>query len=127
MPSGFRVKRVYEPVAEADGTRVLVDRLWPRGVKKQTAHLDEWAKDLSPSNELRSWFHADREERFEEFSHRYAAELSAPEQRERLAELRTKGESGTVTLLTGAADPSHSHLSVLLDELTAENAKKPEK
>lgn len=117
MPSGFRLKRVYEPVAETDGTRVLVDRLWPRGVKKETAHLDEWAKDLSPSNELRKWLHADRKGRFEEFTHRYVAELATPEQQERLDDLRTKGEAGIVTLLTGAADPAHSHLSVLLDEL----------
>jgi uncharacterized protein YeaO (DUF488 family) len=119
MPNRFRLKRVYEPVAKEDGARVLVDRLWPRGVKKEDAHLDEWAKELSPSKELRSWFHADREERFEEFTHRYAEELSSPEQQERLAELRKKAKSGTVTLLTGAADPSHSHLTVLLDELTA--------
>lgn len=117
MPNGFRLKRVYEPVAEEDGIRVLVDRLWPRGVKKESARLDEWAKDLSPSNELRTWFHADREGRFEEFTQRYALELAAPERQERLAELRTKAESGRVTLLTSAADPAHSHLSVLLDEL----------
>jgi len=119
VPNGFQLKRVYEPVAAEDGARVLVDRLWPRGVSKERARLDEWAKELSPSNELRVWLHADRETRFEEFARRYAAELAAPEQRERLAELRTKAESGTVTLLTGAADPAHSHLSVLLDELTA--------
>ena len=119
MGDKFRLKRVYESAAEDDGTRVLVDRLWPRGVKKETAHFDEWAKDLSPSNELRRWLHVDRDGRFEEFSHRYVVELSSPEQQERLADLRTKAESGTVTLLTSAADPSHSHLAVLLDELTA--------
>jgi len=118
--NGFRLKRVYEAVSEQDGTRVLVDRLWPRGVSKERARLDEWAKDLSPSNELRVWFHADRETRFEEFAHRYAAELAAPEQRQRLADLRTKAESGIVTLLTGAAEPAHSHLSVLLAELRTE-------
>ncbi|MBR7827592.1 DUF488 family protein [Actinospica sp. MGRD01-02] len=119
MPNRFRLKRVYDPAAKEDGTRVLVDRLWPRGVKKENAHLDEWAKDLSPSTELRRWFHADRDSRFEEFAHRYAAELSSPDQQERLADLRAKAKSGPVTLLTGAADPSHSHLAVLLDELTA--------
>lgn len=118
--NGFRLKRVYEPADDEDGTRVLVDRLWPRGVSKERARLDEWAKELSPSNELRVWLHADRETRFEEFAHRYAAELAAPELRERLAELRSRAESGVVTLLTGAAEPAHSHLSVLLAELTAE-------
>ncbi|HEX4788928.1 MAG TPA: DUF488 family protein [Actinospica sp.] len=114
---GFRLKRVYEPASADDGARILVDRLWPRGVSKERAELDEWAKELSPSNDLRKWFHADREERFPEFARRYAAELATPEQRERLAELRERAESGTVTLLTGAADPAHSHLAVLLDEL----------
>ena len=114
---GFRLKRIYEPATDEDGTRVLVDRLWPRGVSKERARLDEWAKDLSPSNELRVWLHADREARFEEFAHRYEAELAAPELQQRLAELRTKAESAVVTLLTGASDPEHSHLSVLFTEL----------
>jgi uncharacterized protein YeaO (DUF488 family) len=114
----FRLKRVYEPAEAADGARILVDRLWPRGVSKERAELDEWAKELSPSNDLRKWFHADRESRFPEFAQRYTAELAAPDQQERLDALRERAESGTVTLLTGAADPSHSHLSVLLEELT---------
>ena len=118
--NGFRLKRVYEPATDEDGTRVLVDRLWPRGVSKERARLDEWAKELSPSNELRVWLHADRETRFEEFAQRYAAELAAPELRERIAELRSRAESGVVTLLTGAAEPAHSHLSVLLAELDAQ-------
>jgi uncharacterized protein YeaO (DUF488 family) len=118
--NGFHLKRVYEAASKEDGTRVLVDRLWPRGVSKERAELDEWAKDLSPSNELRIWFHADRENRFEEFAHRYAAELAAPDLQQRLADLRTKAESDTVTLLTAAADPAHSHLSVLLAELHTE-------
>ena len=118
--NGFQLKRVYEPASAGDGTRVLVDRLWPRGVSKERAALDEWAKDLSPSDELRRWFHADRETRFEEFAERYAAELASPASQQRLDELRTRAESGVVTLLTGAADPSHSHLSVLLGELRAE-------
>jgi len=118
---GFRAKRVYDPPSDDDGARVLVDRLWPRGVKKQDAELDEWAKDLSPSNDLRKWFHADRENRFGEFTERYAVELASPEQQERLAALRERGESGRVTLLTGAADPGHSHVAVLLDELDGKN------
>lgn len=118
---GFQLKRVYEDPSADDGARVLVDRLWPRGVSKERAQLDEWAKELSPSNELRTWYHADRGGRFEEFAHRYVAELAAPEQQQRLAELRGKAAKGRVTLLTGASDPSHSHLSVLLGELTDES------
>lgn len=114
---GFRLKRVYEPASPSDGERVLVDRLWPRGLSKEDAHVDEWAKDLSPSSDLRKWFHEDREGRFEEFTHRYAAELSAPDQQERIDRLREKAAKGTVTLLTGATDPSRSHASVLLEEL----------
>jgi uncharacterized protein YeaO (DUF488 family) len=117
---GFRLKRVYEPAAEEDGTRVLVDRLWPRGVSKERAKLDAWAKELSPSNELRAWYHADPDARFEEFAQRYAVELATPEQRERLAEWREEAESGVITLLTAVTDPAHSHLSVLLAELTTE-------
>jgi len=117
VADGFQLKRVYEPATAEDGVRVLVDRLWPRGVSKDRAQLDEWAKELSPSNELRKWLHVDRDGRFDEFAHRYTTELAAPEQQEQLAGLQTKAEKQTVTLLTGAADPSHSHLSVLLEEL----------
>lgn len=116
--SGFRSKRVYDAPSAEDGARILVDRLWPRGVSKERAELDEWDKDVSPSNDLRKWFHADREARFEEFTHRYAAELAAPEQQERLNALRDRAQDGVVTLLTSAADPAHSHLAVLLEELT---------
>jgi uncharacterized protein YeaO (DUF488 family) len=118
---GFQLKRVYEDAAADDGVRILVDRLWPRGVSKERARLDEWAKELSPSSELRTWLHADREGRFEEFAHRYAAELAAPEQQQRLAGLRARAAEGRVTLLTSASDPAHSHLSVLLGELSGES------
>lgn len=115
---GFQLKRVYEDASADDGARILVDRLWPRGVSKERAGLDEWEKELSPSTELRKWYHVDPDGRFAEFEHRYTAELAAPEQQERLQALRARAKKGRVTLLTGVADPSHSHLSVLLAELT---------
>ncbi len=117
MAGGFRLKRVYEAPAEQDGVRILTDRLWPRGMKKQDAELAEWDKDLAPSTELREWFHADREHRFDEFAARYRAELRADGQHERLAALRKRAAQSTVTLLTGAPDAAHSYLAVLLDEL----------
>ena len=105
----FQIKRVYEPAKSSDGIRVLVDRLWPRGVKKTTAHLDYWMKDVAPSPRLRLWF-GHRPERFAEFGKRYKKELSGnPE----LAELRKLGRSALVTLLYGARDPQVNHALVL--------------
>lgn len=117
MAGGFRLKRIYEEPAKQDGTRVLVDRLWPRGMKKQDAEIDEWDKELAPSPDLRKWFHADQEGRFDEFADRYRAELQSDRQQERLAELRKRAQESTVTLLTGAKDAGHSYLTVLLAEL----------
>ena len=105
----FQIKRVYEPAKSSDGIRVLVDRLWPRGVKKTTAHLDYWMKDVAPSPRLRLWF-GHRPERFAEFGKRYKKELSGnPE----LAELRKLGRGALVTLLYGARDPQVNHALVL--------------
>lgn len=117
MAGGIRLKRIYEEPAAQDGVRILIDRLWPRGVSKERAQLDEWDKELSPSTDLRKWYHADREARYEEFAERYRAELQTGDRRERLAALRSRAAKSTVTLLTGAADPQRSHLSVLLTEL----------
>ena len=103
MATGFKAERIYEPAAAGDGRRVLVDRLWPRGVSKERAGLDAWDKELSPSTDLRKWFHEDRDTRYEEFARRYAAELAAPERQERLEQLRIEAARHTVTLLTGAA------------------------
>jgi len=105
----FQIKRVYEPAAAADGIRVLVDRLWPRGMKKSAAELAFWMKDLAPSPRLRLWFDH-RPERFAEFSHRYRAELKGNSQ---LLELRKLGKSKRVTLLYGARDPGVNHAVVL--------------
>ena len=105
----FQIKRIYEPAKPSDGIRVLVDRLWPRGVKKATAHLDHWMKDVAPSPRLRLWF-GHRPERFAEFGKRYKKELNGnPE----LAELRKLGRGALVTLLYGARDPQVNHALVL--------------
>jgi uncharacterized protein YeaO (DUF488 family) len=105
----FQIKRIYEPAQPSDGIRVLVDRLWPRGVKKATAHIDHWMKDVAPSPRLRLWF-GHRPERFAEFGKRYKKELNGnPE----LAELRKLGRGALVTLLYGARDPQVNHALVL--------------
>jgi uncharacterized protein YeaO (DUF488 family) len=110
----IRLKRTYEPASAEDGYRVLVDRLWPRGVSKKQANLDEWEKELSPSSELREWF--DHEPgRFAEFRRRYIDELraSAP----RLKELRLRATTGTLTLVYSAHDREHNDAVVLADVL----------
>ncbi|WP_280496142.1 DUF488 domain-containing protein [Nocardia asiatica] len=114
---GFRVKRVYDAPDPDDGTRVLVDRLWPRGITKAQARVDRWPRALTPSTELRRWFHADRDARGPEFARRYRAELAAPDVRQDLRELRALAAEGPVTLLTAVQDPANSHVPVLLDVL----------
>ena len=105
-----QTKRVYEPASAGDGYRVLIDRVWPRGVSKAKAQVDEWARDLAPSTELRRWF-GHRPERFEEFRRRYTEELR--EHADELSELRRRARRGTVTLLFGARDTEHSNAAVL--------------
>lgn len=117
MAGGFRIKRVHDDPSPQDGERVLVDRLWPRGVSKERAALDEWAKDAAPSNELRKWFHEAPDERREEFADRYADELDGPDQSKKLDELRARAAKHTVTLLTATKDVEHSHVPVLLKQL----------
>ena len=114
--SGFRVRRVYDPPEAEDGVRVLVDRLWPRGLAKERAAVDEWVKELTPTNELRTWYHG-HPGQYEEFARRYREELAAPALEgaaERLRELATAGRG---TLLTAVKDPDHSHVPVLLAHL----------
>jgi uncharacterized protein YeaO (DUF488 family) len=108
----FRVRRVYEEPEPADGVRVLVDRLWPRGLAKDRAAVDEWAKDLTPSGELRAWYHAHPDE-YVEFVRRYRAELAEPELDEPLRRLRDLAAKGPVTLLTAVRDPERGHVPVL--------------
>lgn len=109
-----RIKRAYEEPAGSDGFRVLVDRLWPRGVKKERLRLDLWAKDLAPSSELRRWF-GHEPERFREFAARYHAELRAGPARALLADLARRAAHGTVTLVYGARDEQHNGAVVLRD------------
>lgn len=112
----FPVRRVYDPPGGADGVRVLVDRLWPRGVSKERAAVDEWLKEVTPSNGLRTWFHEHRDQ-YEEFGRRYRAELAGPEQQDALQHLRELAATGTVTLVTAVKDVEHGHMPTLRAEL----------
>jgi len=111
-----KIKRAYEPPEPEDGTRVLVDRLWPRGLSKQEARLDQWNRELAPSGELRRWF-GHKIGRWHEFSRRYRLELAGHAQA--LQELRRRAQQGPVTLVYAAKDEQHNHAlvlkSVLLD------------
>ena len=107
-----RARRVYDPPEPEDGVRVLVDRLWPRGLSKDAARVDEWPKALTPSPELRRWYHAG-EGSYEEFSSRYEAELAEPEAAQLLHTLRNLVRMGPVTLVTAVKAPERSHASVL--------------
>lgn len=106
-------KRVYEVASESDGKRVLVDRLWPRGIKKETAHIDWWAKEITPSNELRKWYHEDMENRWDEFQQKYQTELSS--EFTALEALRTLSEKEMVTLISAVKNIEHSHVTVLIE------------
>ena len=108
------IKRIYDEPLASDGYRVLVDRLWPRGIKKSDAQLDEWAKDVAPSTELRKFFDH-KSSRFEEFSQRYRAELHDNADAKRLREVIQTHNN--VTLLYGARDPHVNHAVVLQDWL----------
>jgi uncharacterized protein YeaO (DUF488 family) len=112
----IRVARVYDEPA-GRGHRALVDRLWPRGVAKARLALDEWAKDVAPSSELRRWYAHDPE-RFDEFARRYRAELDEPDRAAALTELRQLAAKGRLTLLTAAKRSDISEATVLADVLT---------
>ena len=107
-----RVRRVYEEPERDDGTRVLVDRIWPRGLTKAKAALDEWCKDVAPSDELRRWYGHDPG-RFEEFGRRYRRELQDPTQAEALTHLRGLAKDRQLTLLTATRQPEISEAAVL--------------
>ena len=112
--SDIRVKRVYDPPDEEDGSRILVDRLWPRGARKDEVKLTLWLKDIAPSDDLRRWFGHDPA-RFAEFSRRYRAELGANKDAVRRLEELLK--EGPVTLLYAAHDEAHNNARVLADYL----------
>jgi uncharacterized protein YeaO (DUF488 family) len=109
-----RTKRVYEPPAPGDGWRVLVDRVWPRGLSREEVAIDEWERELAPSADLRKWF-GHKPERFDEFRRRYRAELRG--HADELAALRRRARKETVTLLFGARDTEHNNAVALADVL----------
>ncbi len=111
----LKIKRVYDPFSTDDGKRILIDRLWPRGIKKEKAHIDEWLKEIAPSGELRKWFGHDPA-RWHDFRNRYKAELK--EQTEVVERLRQEAQTRTVTLLFAARDAEHNN-AVVLKEIIA--------
>jgi len=112
--SHLRLKRAYEPVDADDGVRILVDRLWPRGLSKEKAALDEWQKEIAPSTQLRQWFGHDPD-RWPEFRRRYRAELQ--QHGEGLDRIRALARKRTVTLVYSAHDTEHNDAIVLREEL----------
>lgn len=111
---GVHLKRIYDPPSDDDGDRVLIDRLWPRGVSKDAARLDDWLKDLAPSDELRSMFHG-HPDRYDEFKAAYAVELA--DRTEQLNDLRARIDEGDVTLLYAAKDTEHNNAVALCEIL----------
>lgn len=111
----IRIKRAYEPPSRSDGRRLLVERLWPRGIKKADLALDEWLKDVAPSTELRQWFGHDVD-RWKEFQRKYRAELRA--NRAAWQPILDAAEHGSVTLIYSAHDPEHNSALVLRDYLS---------
>lgn len=113
----FQIKRIYDPASPEDGRRILVDRLWPRGVSKERAALSEWMKDVAPSTALREWF-GHMTEHFDAFTERYREELTHdPEKQLAVARLRDMANQGMVTLLYAAKRPEINHAIVLRDFL----------
>ena len=115
-PAQVRVRRVYEAPGPADGRRVLVDRLWPRGLSRSRAALDEWLKTVAPSDELRRWY-GHQPEKFATFRQRYEQELRSPERSGAVDHLRELAGQGPLTLLTATRDAEHSEAAVLAELL----------
>src|SRR3954453_11054293 len=120
--SNVRLKRAYEPPEKKDGARILVDRLWPRGVSKEEAKLDGWIKEIAPSTELRTWFGHDPR-RWDEFRERYRAELA--EHTEVLKDLRRRAREGPITLVYSARDEIHNDAVVLRNVILGRAEKEP--
>jgi uncharacterized protein YeaO (DUF488 family) len=111
----IKIKRIYEPVSPDDGKRIYIDRLWPRGMKKEDVKIDEWVKEISPSDALRKWFGHDPS-KYEEFKRRYIKELE--EHSEILERIKKEGKKETVTLLFSAKDVEHNNAKALKEMLT---------
>lgn len=120
QPITVALKRVYDEPAASDGKRVLVERLWPRGISKERAHLDLWLKEVAPSPELRTWFGHDPE-KWGEFRRRYEAELASGEAHQALSMLRDLGRSGPLTLVFAARDDQHTNAVVLRELLSQDD------
>jgi uncharacterized protein YeaO (DUF488 family) len=115
-PPQVQVRRAYDPPESDDGERVLVDRLWPRGLSKERAHLDDWCKEVAPSTELRKWYGHDPD-KYAEFARRYRAELDESERADALEGLRARARRGPLTLLTAAKRSDISEATVLAEVL----------
>ena len=125
MKLKIKIKPAYEPVAKSDGRRILIDRLWPRGLTRDAAEIDEWAKELSPSTALRRWFNHDPQ-LWAEFVDRYRTELEAPAARLALGRLRTVASSRQVTLVYAASNHAYNNavaLCTILDGMAAPRRK----
>jgi uncharacterized protein YeaO (DUF488 family) len=118
------VRHIYDPPSEHDEVRLLVDRLWPRGVSRQAARLDAWCQALAPSTEARRWY-GRRPERWSDFVLRYRSELARPEKAETLADLRSLAATRAVTLLTATEDVDHSAAAVLAQVLVEDGPSAP--
>jgi len=111
------IRRAYEKAGKSEGYRVLVDRIWPRGISKDELHFDTWCKDLAPSPELRKWF-AHKVENWDRFRKDYQAELRGEDQKERIRQLVKDAGESHITLLYGARDTEHNHALILADEIS---------
>ena len=111
----IKIKRVYDPPEPGDGKRILIDRLWPRGLKKEDLKMDEWLKEIAPSDKLRKWFSHDPK-KYREFKKRYAKELD--EKSGILGRIKTEAKKGTVTILFSAKDTEHNNATVLRELLS---------
>jgi len=110
------LKRAYDEPVASDGTRVLVERLWPRGISKEHAHIDLWLKQIAPSTELRKWYNHDVQ-KFQEFRRRYESELQSESAQKTLAQLREIAKQGQLTLILAARDVEHSSAAILRELL----------
>ena len=119
----IRIRRVYSEPSSHDGVRILVDRVWPRGISKEQAHISEWRKDLAPTTSLRKWF-GHEPVRWIEFRKRYRTELARSEMRDEIKKLARLSRKRTITLVYGAADEEHNQAVVLMELLEEMRSKK---